>query len=76
MAEKVFSMRINVPELVESELGYHIFRVMKKVPAGAKKIGEVRAEIREHLYQKKLNEKLPAYVKLLKEQARVKTFLE
>lgn len=76
IAERVFSMRINVPELVESETGFHIIRVMKLESAGAKKIGEVRAEIREHLYQKKLNEKLPAYVKLLLEQARVKTFLD
>ena len=76
IAERVFSMRINVPELVESETGFHIIRVMKLEPAGAKKIGEVRAEIREHLYQKKINEKLPVYVKLLLGQARVKTFLD
>ena len=76
MAEKVFSLRINLPEMVESELGYHILRVMKKVPAGAKNLGEVQKEIREHLYLKSYTEKLPNYVKLLKEQARVKTFLE
>lgn len=75
VAERVFAMRINVPELIESEAGFHILRVMKNHPAGSKKIGEVRAEIREHLYQTKLNEKLPTYVKLLMEQARVKTFL-
>ena len=37
IAERVFSMRINVPELVESETGFHIIRVMKLEPAGAKK---------------------------------------
>ena len=76
MAEKFFSLRINLPEMVESELGYHILRVMKKVPAAAKNLGEVQKEIREHLYLKSYTEKLPNYVKLLKEQARVKTFLE
>ena len=41
MAEKFF-VKDQLPEMVESELGYHILRVMKKVPAAAKNLGEVQ----------------------------------
>ena len=67
---KVFSMRINVPELVESETGFHIIRVMKLEGSGCgEKSAKCAPRFGNICTKRSYTEKLPAYVKLLLGQA-------
>ena len=70
--EKVFSMRINKVEMLDSEYGFHIIRVMKKNPASTRKLSEASAEIRQHLLMRNYIKALPGYVSQLRQQASVK----
>ena len=72
LSEKVFSMRINKVEMLDSEYGFHIIRVMKKNPASTRKLSEASAEISQHLLMRNYIKALPGYVSQLRQQASVK----
>ncbi|OGW75038.1 MAG: hypothetical protein A2Z72_02660 [Omnitrophica bacterium RBG_13_46_9] len=66
----VFSM--NAGELsgvLKTNLGFHIFKVEEKTPSRMKEFREVKHEIEQFLYSKKVNEKLGQWIEELKKDA-------
>tara|TARA_B100001123_G_scaffold265691_1_gene295816 strand:+ start:574 stop:1542 length:969 start_codon:yes stop_codon:yes gene_type:complete len=72
LSEKVFSMRVNKVEMLDSEYGFHIIRVSKKNPASMKKLSQASSEIRQHLLMRNYIKVFPEYVSQLRQQAYVK----
>ena len=71
-SERVFSIRVNKVEMVDSEYGFHIIRMVKKSPATTRKLSEASADIRQHLLMRNYIKALPAYVSQLRRQAGVR----
>ncbi len=68
--ELVFSMEINeISGILETPLGFHIFKVEGKAPARTKTYQEVKTRIEEILYRTKVEEKLIKWLDELKENA-------
>lgn len=55
--------------IVQSQLGYHIFKVEEKKARRNKELPEVRQEIEEYLYREKANEKLKGWIDSLAKSA-------
>ena len=72
LSEKIFSMRVNKVEMLDTDYGFHIIRVMKKNSASTRKLSEVSGEIRQHLLMRNYIQALPGHVSLLRRQAAVK----
>jgi peptidyl-prolyl cis-trans isomerase SurA len=58
---------------IESELGFHIVRVLKRVEAGRRPFTEAQADIRRHLEQEQRTSALMAEIKTLRTASRVWT---
>ena len=68
--ELVFNMEINeISGILETTLGFHIFKVEGKTPARTKTYQEVKTRIEEILYRTKVEEKLIKWLDELKENA-------
>ena len=68
--ELVFNMEINeISGILETTLGFHIFKVEGKAPARTKTYQEVKSRIEEILYRSKVEEKLIKWLDELKENA-------
>ena len=76
LERKIFALRPNQIEMVESGFGYHIVRVVSMAPARTRKLSEVSREIRNHLHVQKYIRALPDYVRLLRRQAAVIVLLD
>ena len=72
----VFTMQPNQVVLVESEVGYHVVKVIERKPAKVRKLSEVSNEIRTHLQGQKFIKQLPGYYDRLKKQAGVRLTLK
>ncbi|MDP3789614.1 MAG: peptidyl-prolyl cis-trans isomerase [Candidatus Omnitrophota bacterium] len=59
----------SVSDIVETPIGYHIFKVTQIVPARSKDFDSAKAEIEDTIYQKKINKNLEKWLKELKENA-------
>lgn len=55
--------------IIETAIGYHIFKVVKVNPARQSKLEEVREKIKGLLYKEKLNERFNEFMGELKEEA-------
>ncbi|OGW77688.1 MAG: hypothetical protein A3I73_01940 [Omnitrophica bacterium RIFCSPLOWO2_02_FULL_45_16] len=55
--------------IIQSQLGYHIFKVEEKRAPRSKEFSEVRQEIEEYLYREKANEKLKGWISSLAKSA-------
>ncbi|MFH1381014.1 MAG: peptidylprolyl isomerase [Candidatus Omnitrophota bacterium] len=66
----VFSLEINeISGILETTLGFHIFKVDAKAPARVKTFQEVKNPIEEILYRDKVEKKLVEWLDKLKENA-------
>ena len=72
LSDKVFSMRVNKVEMLDTEFGFHIIRVVKKNPSSIRKLSQASGEIRQHLLMRNYIKAFPGYVSLLRQQAFVK----
>ena len=72
----VFTMQPNQVVLVESEVGYHVVKVIERKAAKVRKLSEVSNEIRTHLQGQKFIKQLPGYYDRLKKLAGVRLTLK
>ena len=68
----IFTMQPNQVVLVESEVGYHVVKVMERKAEKVLKLSEVSSDIRNHLQGQKFIKQLPEYYDRLKKQAGVR----
>lgn len=68
--EAIFALQAGgVSDIVETSIGYHIFKVTQIVPAKTKDFDSAKAEIEDAIYQKKINKNLEKWLKKLRENA-------
>lgn len=71
--EHCFKLGVNqVSDVVETEFGYHLFKVVEKKPAEKKALIDVRGEIEQKLLQEKRANAQREYVKELRQKAVIK----
>lgn len=70
--EVVFTLPVNqVSEVVSTEFGFHLFKVLAKRPARKKELPEARAQIEKRLLDAARREAQAAFVKGLREKAKL-----
>jgi peptidyl-prolyl cis-trans isomerase C len=68
-----FSMQVNqVSDPVETRFGYHVIKLLDKLPASTEDFAKAEPAIRDYLTEQELEKKLPAYLDKLKASADVK----
>lgn len=68
--EKVFRLEQGqVTDPIKSSLGFHIFRVNERLQFSIRPITEVREDIQDRLFKRKLKERLDAWITELKKNA-------
>jgi peptidyl-prolyl cis-trans isomerase C len=68
--EVVFALPVNqVSEVVSTEYGFHLFKVLEKRPARKKELPEARAQIEKRLLDAARREAQAAFVKTLRDKA-------
>jgi peptidyl-prolyl cis-trans isomerase C len=68
-----FSMKVNqISEPVETQFGYHIIKLLEKLPASTEDYAKAEPAIRDWLVEKQAEKGLPAYLDKLKLAANVK----
>jgi len=71
--QAAFSLGIGeVSDVVESDYGFHLFKVLDKKPSRKKDLNEVRAQIEKTLLEKKRASAQAAFLKSLKDKAEVR----
>ena len=68
--EKIFALNegeITVP--IKSSLGYHLFKVTERRKFSVKPLTEVRAQVQDRIFKKKLRQRLEAWIENLKKNA-------
>jgi peptidyl-prolyl cis-trans isomerase C len=71
-----FALQINqVSRVVETQFGYHVIRMVQRIPQKVKSFIELQKEIRKHLAEQETSARLPVYYKKLREGAGVKVTL-
>ncbi len=63
-------------DIVETEFGYHLIKVIDKKPAKTIAYQDVKGTLERHLKQEKLQREVSLYVEKLKEKAKVERFLK
>jgi peptidyl-prolyl cis-trans isomerase C len=68
-----FSMKVNqISDPVETQFGYHVIKLLEKLPASTEDFAKAEPDIRDYLTQKEAEKGLPAYLAKLKTGADVK----
>lgn len=66
----IFSLKTgDVSDIVESPLGYHIFKVTEKIPARQIEFDAVKQDIEDLIYKEKVNKKMKKWLKELRKNA-------
>jgi len=72
-----FALQVNqISRVVETQFGYHVIRMVQRIPRKVKPFIELQKEIRKHLAEQEASVRLPAYYKKLREGAGVKVTLD
>ncbi len=64
-----------VSDIVQTRFGYHLIKVTDKKAAGTVPFKDVKEKIRGYLKQQKINTALEAYIKKLKDGAKIEKFI-
>jgi len=68
-----FSMKVNqISDPVETQFGYHIIKLLEKLPASTEDFAKAEPAIRDYLIEQAAEKRLPAYFEKLKAAADVK----
>ncbi len=68
--KEVFSLKPNeISGVIESDLGFHIFKIDEKISAHSRSFEQVSDEIRNMLYQQKVNQRFEEWLDKLKKDA-------
>jgi parvulin-like peptidyl-prolyl isomerase len=68
--DAVFGMKPGeVSDIIQTSLGYHIFKLEERIPARSKDLSEVRVEIEDKLFHDKINQGIKEAVKMLRKNA-------
>jgi len=68
--KEVFSLEPNeISSVIESDLGFHIFKIDEKISAHSRSFEQASDEIRNMLYQQKVNQGFEEWLDKLKENA-------
>lgn len=65
-----------VSDIVETEFGYHLIKVLEKKPASTVTLDEVKGQIKQMLTQDKLQKEIVLMVEKLKKNAKVERFMK
>ena len=67
-----FSLDTNqVSEVIASVLGYHLIKLIEKIPAKKMELAKVSDRLKEVLKRKEIVKLMPAYIKTLRQDAKV-----
>jgi peptidyl-prolyl cis-trans isomerase C len=67
-----FSLKTNqISEVVETKYGYHIIKLLEKLPPKHDQFAEVKTQIKNYLVQQAVQKSLPAYLDKIKAQFNV-----
>ena len=66
----------SISDVVETQFGYHIIKVVEKTPEDKVKFDEVKARIVDHLKGQKVNEAIGTYIENARKSAKVEMFLK
>ncbi len=68
-----FTLKVNqVSDPVETQYGFHLIKLLEKIPASRETLAQAQPFIRDHLLEQAAEDALPAYVEKLKAGAEVK----
>ncbi len=65
-----------ISDVVKTEFGFHIIKVLDKKPAETTSLKEVRVRLEEFLNQGKVRKEIMAYVEKLRKKAKIEKFIE